>query len=329
MRRIAAGPSFSVAGEPKLQGYVDCLLASPGLGTPALARKRFDLLAAEVARDWMGAAGTVEAGEVFGFRGRNAGGVGHLLQRRLGFAPEGELALQLTAAGATELQLGPEREAKEERLRKYYALATGSPGDSPQAAEIALGWLERVWESGGGNSRKEKAFLLAYNGFGTAARRRAVEERCSCGSLFPGRAHHFWECPVATAVLDAVCAGMPPGTGLRRENVWLGLLPGCQVDRGVWTVTAVAAIEAMAQGRSLLVGWKLSKAQGAGAPPPEATRVGKAAAHAALAFWASLQEFASMKYWPKKWAEQVAEDGPFLRRQGDTLVVVGPWGGEG
>jgi hypothetical protein len=75
-----------------------------------------------------------------------------------------------------------------------------------------------------------------------------------------------------------------------------------------------------------LLGWGGSQAQGADAPPPEAARGRKAAERAALVFWASMQEFASMKRWAKKWAEQLPEGGLFLRRQGETLAVAGPWG---
>ena len=165
MRRVAAGPVFATGGDRGLQGYMECLKAAPGMGTTALARKRLDMLAAQVAADWREAAGTAGAARVFGFKGRNAGGVGHLLQRRLGFAPGGELALGLTVREATRLQMGPEREAKQERQRKYHALATGDPGPSPLAGEVVGDWLGRVWDSGCDNHRKEQAFLLVYDGF--------------------------------------------------------------------------------------------------------------------------------------------------------------------
>ena len=235
--------------------------------------------------------------------------------------------LELTVRGATELQLGPERGQKEERQRKYYALATGAQGDAPEAAEAVQAWLGRAWGTGWDNRMIETPFLLAYNGHGTAERRRAAGETCSCGFVCPGRVHHFWDCPVAEAVLSAVRSGMPPGTILTRKHVWLGRVPGCQIDRGVWQVVAVAALEAMAKGRSRLIREKLSGE--AGDPPthpPGAEATAAAGAHAAQSFWTSLQEYVSMRHWPRGWEHSLAQDGPFLQRQRGTLVVAGAWG---
>jgi hypothetical protein len=324
MRRVVAGPSLSIDGEAGLQGYVACLENSPCFTTTELFRQRLDLLAAEVSVDWAAAAGRGEAEGLFWARGRVAGGVGHMLQRRLGFAGTGGRALELTVREATELQLEPERGMKEERQRKYYALATGGSGDSPEAASAVQDWLGRVWDTGWDNHRKEKAFLLAYNGFGTAERRRAAGERCSCGVQCPGRDHHFWDCPVATAVLDAVRLGLPLGTSLRREHVWLGRAPGCRIDSGVWQVVAVAALGAMAKGRGFLIKEKLSLMSGD--PPPGAAEAAAAGAHAAQFFWTSLQEFVSMRQWPRGWVDQLAEGSLFLQSHGGTLVVAEPRG---
>jgi hypothetical protein len=305
MRRVVAGPALSSAGEPLLQGYVRCLAESPSFAGTAQIRQRLDLLAAEVAAEWREAAGTDEAKRLFFGRGRVVGGVGHMLQRRLGFARGGIRALGLTVKQATELQLGPERQEKAERQCKYHALATGAllaglpPGEAAEgtpAAEAVRDWLGRVWVSGHDNHTKERAFLLAYDGYGTAKRRRARGEQCSCGVVCPGREHHFWSCPVATAVLDAVRSGLPPGTGLRRENIWLGVPPGCQIVGRVWDVVAVAAIEAMAKGRSGLIRTKLTQG-----PAAAAEGMGGAAAHAAAAFWASLQHYVSLQQWPRVW----------------------------
>jgi hypothetical protein len=330
MRRVVEGPNLPAAGEPLLQGYVRCLSESPSFAGTALIRQRLDLLAAEVSAEWRAAAGTDEAKRLFFGRGRVVGGVGTMLMRRLGFARGGLRALGLTVREATELQLGPEREEKAERQRKYHALARGEafvellPGEAAEGkpeAEAVRDWLGRVWDSGHDNHTKEKTFLLVYDGYGTARRRRARGEKCSCGFVCPGREHHFWSCPVATAVLDAVRQGLPPGTGLRREHVWLGIAPACQIVTGVWHAVAIAAIEAMAKGRSRLIKVKLSQGQAAAAGG-----VGQAAAHAAASFWASLQNYVSMQQWPRVWVDQLAEDAPFLRSQGGALVVGAPGG---
>ena len=68
-------------------------------------------------------------------------------------------------------------------------------------------WMGRVWDLRWDNLRKEKALLLVHDGLPTAQRVHLVKTNpgiaCACGSPNPGRAHCFWECPVARAVVEA------------------------------------------------------------------------------------------------------------------------------
>jgi hypothetical protein len=277
---------------------------------------------------WMAAARGAEAQELL--EARAVGGVDHMLQRRLGWAAAegggvGCPVLELTVKAGTELQLGPERQAKEASWRKFYAAASGRPPSTPGACEEVQAWLGRVWDGGWENKRKEQVFKLVYDGFATKARMHMLGALCACGVVCPGREHAFWDCPVAAAVVGAIRAQLPPCVSLGREHVWLGKGPACDLDGGIWDVVAVAAIGAMAEGRALLVRWELApEPPAAGAGPPADSRVAVASRQAVMSFWAGLQEFASLQRWPRGWAVSLPARSRFLRPQGNTLVVVGP-----
>ena len=77
----------------------------------------------------------------------------------------------------------------------------------------------------------------------------------------PGRRHHFWECPVAQAVVGIMqqqLVGWMPGA-LQPHHVLCmrcpepvpsaGGAPGPAVHKGVWRVVCLAAINAMDSGR--------------------------------------------------------------------------------
>jgi hypothetical protein len=252
-----------------------------------------------------------------------------MLMRRLGWAAtEGGggwgAVLDLTVRAGTEMQLGPQREAKQAHWRTFYAAASGRPAASPEAAEEVKAWLGRVWDLGWENGRKEPVFLLAYDGVATK-KRLHVAGVCACGAANPGREHCFWDCPVAAAVAQAIQQQLPPPVALRREHVWLGREPGCDlVAGGIWDVVAAAAIGAMAKGRALLVKWELGPAPpAADAGPPADRRAAIAARDAVLAFWAGLQDFASLRHRPG-WVAGLRAGSLFLRPEGNGLVVVGP-----
>jgi hypothetical protein len=247
--------------------------------------------------------------------------------------------MELTVREGTGLQLAEARSAREERLRDFWVAATpggaalpslGSgimqaPGDEGRQLQVVLDWLAQVWALKWDNLRKEKAYMLVHDGFPTAQRlhlaRRDPGVACACGSPNPGRAHCFWECPVALAVVAAINERLPPAAALTRDGVWLGQVPACQpaLDPGVWAVVAVSAIWAMDRGRALLARWALSDP---GEPPPPASRrVAVASSRAVLAFWASLQDFVVVQRGPSKWVGRVSTTHPFLKRVGDRLAM--------
>ncbi len=60
-----------------------------------------------------------------------------------------------------------------------------------------LGSGKRKWD----NRHFQVYLRLALNGLPVAARMGPSGRPCPCGVCWPDRRHHFWECPVAKAVL--------------------------------------------------------------------------------------------------------------------------------
>ena len=202
--------------------------------------------------------------------------------------------------------------------------------------EAGMGRLWRVpWE----NRHKEVLWRLSVNGVPWAGGHNInLAGPCPCGWEGPGtgtgsdvrgarawRAHYFWDCPVAVAVVQQLRMALP-GKEVNRHNVWL-LRPPVGIDTGVWGVVCAAALEAMSRGRRVMWGLhngdphlQLPQGQtlitqyfaGVGAAqPPSPTPTVRAGLIAAAHFWAALQDFAALKEVPDAWAE-LSSDHPFL-----------------
>ena len=63
------------------------------------------------------------------------------------------------------------------------------------------------------------------------------------------RAHTFWSCPVARAVVRELSQALPAGVQLHRKHVWLAIPPCAEVVLCVWQVVCMAAVAAMERGR--------------------------------------------------------------------------------
>jgi hypothetical protein len=321
--RVVQGATVSAEGEPSLQRYANALLAHPHMRDTRHARARLHALRSAVDPSWL-------AGAIVGQRQapwldtRLDHGVGHLLQRRLGWHEQGVTALDLDVKSGTQLQLGPARRERGARLRAFYVEA-GAPvaGVSADEQEDAVrAWLGSVWALRWDNHRKEAVFRLALDAVHAVRLQQLTGASCACGAVGQGRAHAFWDCPVAAAVVAAVRSQLPQGTVLRREHFWLGRTPAGRLDRGVWEVVAVAAVAAMLSGLKLLSAWARNSARGEGGgsrrrPPPRTDqRAGAAARQAVVAFWAFLQDFAVVQQGPKQWVEGLPLSHPFLQRRG-------------
>ena len=158
---------------------------------------------------------------------------------------------------------------------------------------------------------------------------REHPERCGCGGYggSPGphtcspRAHHFWECPVAKAVVEQITNHVPGP--LTRAHLWLVEAPP-SVQQCVWDVVALAAITAMERARVGLraaMGRTSSAASGGAGPdqqaPPAPIEVAKA--RAVLEFWQRLRGFAELGV-PRKGWEGVGPDHPILSVSGDGCM---------
>ena len=326
--RVVQGAAISTGGIPGLQRYAAALLAHPCLRDASLARNRLHALRAAVDPSWL-------AGAMAGQRQApwldttQDYGVGHLLQRRLGWQQQGVTctALELDVHSGTRLQLESVRRERGSRLRAFYVEA-GAPAGGVSADEqedAVLAWLGTVWALPWDNNRKEAAFRLALDAVHVVRFKQLTGAPCACGAVGQGRAHAFWDCPVAAAVVSAIRRQLPSGTVLRREHLWLGRPPMHPMDRGVWEVVAVAAVAAMTAGLKLLSAWERAPRRGAGhhPPPPRAEqRVGVAARQAVLAFWVFLQDFTVVQRGRQQWVAGVPLAHPFLQRRGGNQVAL-------
>jgi hypothetical protein len=320
--RVVVGGGISAGGVQGLQRYADALLAHPRMRDALYARGRLLSLRAAVDPSWLAGAVAGERQEPWLDTTLDYG-VGHMLQRRLGWRTQGVAALSLDVQSGTQLQLGLVQRERGVRLRAFYVEA-GAPVSGvseDEQADAVYGWLGSVWAMQWDNHRKEDVFRLALDAVPSVRFQQLAGASCACGAVGQGRAHAFWVCPVAAAVVAAVREQLPPGIVLRREHLWLGLPPTHRLHRGVWEVVAVAAVGAMTAGRKLLSAWE----RGRGSPPrplqPE-LRVPVAARRAVVAFWAFLQDFAVVQRESRRWLAGVPPSHPFLQRgRGERLAL--------
>jgi hypothetical protein len=262
----------------------------------------------------------------------------------------------LTVKAATLLQLGPvlaERAARHKVLANDALMADGGGAGGLVAQQVVRTAPERVqlaqrhlWKLRWDNGFKEVYWRLVLDGLPTYRRMGATGAACICvcGASNPGRAHHFWQCTVAQAVVAAVqgklpsppAALAPPGAHggvppLQCQHLWLMRLPPAlvQVHRGVWRVVCLAAINAMEEGRRKLYGVQLAAARGEGGPLvglPVGQQLAAVRRFAVACFWELLADFVAMQAAPEQWVAQLGPSHPFLGVDSShaRLVVQGP-----
>jgi hypothetical protein len=126
--------------------------------------------------------------------------------------------------------------------------------------------------------------------------------------------HHFWECPVALAVVEQIAARV--GTPITRANVWLAEPPAGMLQP-VWDVVALAAMSAMESTRQgLRAATQVGAAVAADGGPPQAEGQGPspievAKSRAVADFWQRVVAFAAMGV-PRKGWEGVGANHPIL-----------------
>jgi hypothetical protein len=168
----------------------------------------------------------------------------------------------LTVKAATALQLRPvraERRARHESFVKF-ALGPSNPDNVKRGLTTLRACLRKLWKRiKWDNMYKEVYWRMAVNGLPTAARMHHNHSKCLCGSLCPGIQHHFWDCPIAQGVVQAVLTQLPPAwcsrppgvPPLKQEHIWLMQPPAgpSRLHRMTWLVVCLAAINAMDTGR--------------------------------------------------------------------------------
>jgi len=108
------------------------------------------------------------------------------------------------------------------------------------------------------NGNKEVFWRLLYNAIPSAERMGRPQASCQCTEGCSTRMHHFWECPVAHAIISDIqqsLAAFPPAAAhsvLQPRHIWLALRPCIAVHWGVWNVVVLAALNAMDKGRRAL-----------------------------------------------------------------------------
>lgn len=169
---------------------------------------------------------------------------------------------KLSVKSATSLQLGQVRAARRERHRQFVALALGTSSASEVAvavkqlsAVLCRLWKRIKWD----NLLKEVYWRFVINALPTAERMHQQDSACLCGTLSPGRQHHFWDCPVAQAVVECIaaelpadwCSRAPVGCPVHQRHVWLMMPPGGSkpLHKLAWMVVCLAAINGMDCGR--------------------------------------------------------------------------------
>lgn len=260
---------------------------------------------------------------------------------RMGWRFSGSLTVKLsglTVKLATQLQL-QEVETRRARLHTAYEQeAREQPGAADAAdtvgaaapASCVQGMLRRLWPIKWEREHKETLWRLAVDGVplpGNAHLHNIHPEPCGCGQYSGGgsqqctpRAHHFWNCTVAKAVIQQIETHVPGP--ITRANMWLAEAP-TGVQQCVWDVVALAALTAMERAR---VGLRAATRPGAaagdpGAPPP----VEVAKARAILEFWQRVKGFTELGV-PRRGWDGVGTNHPIISIVDGRLCCVQPAG---
>ena len=302
-------------------------------------------LLTDISADWRAAAAAVLDHPERAERLDSEETIRAMLVERVGWRLGGLLSIKLrslTVRIATQLQLQAVT-ARRARLHAAYEQAAReqepaapASGDQPATAEQAScvpALLRRLWPIKWEREHKETLWRLAVDGVplpGNSHLHSSSPEPCGCGGYGGGgpqpcspRAHHFWACPVAQAVVQQITTYVPGP--INRAHVWLAEAPP-GVQQCVWDIISLAALSAMERAR---VGLRAASRQApahdaeAGLAAPAPIEVAKS--RAVLEFWQRLQGFAELGL-PRRGWEGVGSDHPILAVVGGRVQCVHPVG---
>lgn len=154
----------------------------------------------------------------------------------------------LTVKLATRLQLQPLRQLRHQCRLAFAAeaLETTQPAAVPASIiDHVSNLLRELWALQWDNNNKEIFWRLQSDGL------PKFNGHCVCGAPHTNRAHVFWDCAVAQAVVAHIAAQLPQNTHLSRQQLWL-MLPPPGVHKPVWHVVCLAALSAMDHGHRQL-----------------------------------------------------------------------------
>lgn len=199
--------------------------------------------------------------------------------------------------------------ARQVVFSSYCALALQRPASDPAVAAAVpplIALLERLWRLRWSNRHKETFWRLIYNGLPTAARMHKPTP-CACGHPSPCRSHHFWDCPIAKALLADISTQLPGAPPQSQAVLWLALPPAtCHPE--VWDVVCLAAVAALDSARRRMV---LQLHNGFSIPgAPEWTE--PLSTHAIAHFWRLLADFCGAEAAPPAWREHLSGSHPFI-----------------
>lgn len=204
----------------------------------------------------------------------------------------------LTVRSATRLLLSP-LEIERDAVFSVTAAACGVSHSGAAAVRAAFG---RVWGMPWENKRKQIFWGLMYDAVPTSARLGGAVPCGICACAAPCRMHHFWACPAARAVVQAVQARLPSSSPpLAASHFWLVRPPqgACAVS---WPVVALAALGAMDATRRFA--WRRGVQALAGSLPASAAPLASAAPQFAVAwFWGALRDFCFLGSAPAEWRD--------------------------
>jgi exonuclease III len=295
------------------------LQRSPGFLDRQHALDRLEALVAAVPVMWRHAANPVLL-----FPGQlQIEGPSQVVQRllsRLGWSVDGTTVglTQLVVRQATYLQLAPILEARAAKHQVYLAMAGQGllAASAPTRGELQKVFT-RLWSLKWDNSRKELFWRLTVDGVANAARMHMFGEPCACGgAVGPGRAHLYWDCPVAQSVLAEVTRGlqaqMPGCPSVQRVHVWLARPPSPSLHRQLWLVISQATLLGMDRGQRVLTGLRLAADAPGGRHLPLPLRVVIASRVAVATFWDMLADFTGLTSSSQRWIPHVPAHHPFF-----------------
>jgi hypothetical protein len=239
--------------------------------------------------------------------------------------PLSPCASPVTVSALTTYLMRGVEQARWQLVQHYLQQALpplNQPAQLPAAGRALRRTLSQVLRLPWENTHKALLWRLLVNGVpGAGGGGWCRDQPCPCGHLASPqqrqqhgsavhRQHTFWDCPTTAGIRAVLLA--TAGVPVQQQHVWLLQPPTPAVQRVVWQVVCLAALEAMEHGRRQL--WRL--AHGTDPPVPAELAVPAASQLATARFTDLLQDFAAARSpvgW-KGWGA-VGPEHAFLRVQ--------------